>query len=302
MAQIPRLNYQHLLYFWTVVRAGSIARACEDLHLSAPAVSAQLKTLEGRLGQKLLVKSGRTLTATDAGRLVYSYAEEIFGLGRDLLSALEQRPTHRPLRFTVGIDDVVPKEIVQRLLEPALKLGRQVRLTCKEGTLDRLVAALATHESDLVLSDAPLSSAFNFRVYNHHLGASEVCWMAKKAMADRLRRGFPQSLDGVPALLPTADTAIRRALDQWIDRYEIHPVVVAEFEDYALLRAFARAGHGVAPVPVVLEEQFQGQYDLHRIGLANTVQSEFYAISVERKVKHPAVAAIVEQARELFAA
>ena len=301
MAQLPRLNYQHLLYFWTVVRAGSIARACEDLHLSAPAVSAQLKTLEARLGQKLLFKSGRTLAATEAGRLVYSYADEIFSIGRDLLSALEQRPTHRPLRFTVGIDDVVPKEIVERLLEPALELGRPVRLTCKEGTLDRLVAALAIHESDLVLSDAPMSSAFNFRVYNHYLGASEVCWMAKTAMANRLRRAFPKSLDGVPTLLPTADTAIRRALDQWVDRHQITPIVVAEFEDYALLRAFARAGHGVAPVPVVLEEQFHRQYDLLRVGVANGVRSEFYGISVERKVKHPAVAAIVERARELFA-
>jgi len=125
--------------------------------------------------------------------------------------------------------------------------------------------------------------------------------MAKTAMASRLRRGFPKSMDGVPALLPTPDTAIRRALDQWADRNEIHPVVVAEFEDYALLRAFARAGHGVAPVPVVLEEQFRSQYDLLRVGLADTVQSEFYAISVERKVKHPAVAAIVEHARQLFA-
>lgn len=302
MAQLHRLNYQHLLYFWAVVRAGSIARACEDLHLSAPAISAQLKTLEARLGQKLLVKSGRTLVATEAGQLVYSYADEIFGLGRDLLSALEQRPTHRPLRFTVGVDDVVPKEIVERLLEPALKLGRPVRLTCKEGTLDRLVADLAIHESDLVLSDAAMSSAFNFRVYNHYLGASEVCWMAKTAMANRLRRGFPKSLDGVSVLLPTADTAIRRALDQWADRHGIHPVVVAEFEDYALLRAFARAGHGVAPVPVVLEEQFHRQYDLLRVGLAHTVQTEFYAISVERKVKHPAVAAIVEHARQIFAA
>lgn len=301
MARISRLNYQHLLYFWTVVRAGSIARACEDLHLSAPAISAQLKTLEARLGQKLLVKSGRTLTATEAGRLVYGYADEIFGLGRDLLSALEQRPTHRPLRFTVGIDDVVPKEIVERLLEPALELGRPVRLTCREGTLDRLVADLAIHHSDLVLSDAPMSSAFNFRVYNHYLGASEVCWMAKAGMASRLRRGFPKSLDGAPALLPTPDTAIRRALDQWADRNEIHPVVVAELEDYALLRAFAREGHGVAPVPVVLEEQFRKQYDLLRVGLAHAVQSEFYAISVERKVKHPAVAAIVEHARQVFA-
>ena len=297
----PRLNYQHLLYFWTVVRTGSIARACEDLHLSAPAVSAQLKTLEARLGEKLLVKAGRTLAPTEAGRLVYGYADEIFTAGQDLLSALEQRPMHRALRFTVGIDDVVPKEIVQRLLEPALRLGRPVRLTCKEGTLDRLVANLALHENDLVLSDAPFTPALNFRVYSHHLGTSAVCWMAKAAAAPKLRRGFPKSLDGAALLLPTSDTAIRQALDQWLDRHNLHPILVAEFEDYALLRAFARAGHGVAPVPVVMEEQFRRQYGLQRVGLADTVQSEFYAISFERKIKHPAVAAILQHARQVFA-
>lgn len=295
-----RLNYQHLLYFWTVVRAGSIARACEELHLSAPAISAQLKTLEGRLGEKLLVKSGRTLTATEVGRVVYGYANEIFGLGRDLLSALEQRPTHRPLRFTVGIDDVVPKEIAQRLLEPALQLGRPVRLTCKEGTLDRVVADLAIHENDLVVSDAPMSPAFNFRIFNHYLGACPVCWMAKADVAHKLRRGFPKSLDGVATLLPTADTAIRRTLDQWAESRQIRLNVIAEFEDYALLRAFARAGYGIAPVPTVLEEQFRRQYGLLRIGVAEAVRSEFYAISVERKIKHPAVAAIVEHARQIF--
>jgi LysR family transcriptional activator of nhaA len=300
MHTMTRLNYQHLLYFHTVVRTGSIARACEDLHLSAPAISAQLKTLESRLGEKLLVKSGRTLMPTEVGRLVYGYASEIFGLGQDLLSALEQRPTHRPLRFTVGIDDVVPKEVVQRLLEPALQLGRPVRLICKEGTLDRLVAELALHESDLVISDAPFTPALNFRVYSHHLGGAAVCWMARAKTAEKLRRGFPKSLDAAPVLLPTLDTAIRHALDQWMDQHALRPIVAAEFEDYALLRAFARAGHGVAPVPVVLEEQFRQHYGLLRVGLAEGVKTEFYAISVERKVKHPAVAAIIERARQLF--
>src|SRR6185312_150195 len=262
--------------------------------------SAQLKTLEARLGQQLLVKSGRTLVPSDAGRLVYGYAGEIFGLGRDLLSALEQRPTHRPLRLTVGIDDVVPKEVVQRLLEPALQLGRPVRLMCNEGTLDRLVAALALHENDLVLSDAPFNPALNLRVYSHRLGSCAVCWMAKASDVPKLRRGFPKSLEGLPVLLPTLDTAIRRAVDQWAQRHAIHPTILGEFEDYALLRAFARAGHGAAPVPVILEEQFRRQYGLQRLGLAEGAQSEFYAISFERKVKHPAVVAIIEQARQLL--
>jgi LysR family transcriptional activator of nhaA len=296
-----KLNYQHLLYFWSVVRTGSLTAASKELALSAQAISPQLKLLEERLGESLLKKSGRTLVPTEMGRVVYGYAEQIFELGRELLEALEQRPSRRPLHLRVGIDDVVPKEIAQRLLEPALQLGQSVRLTCKEGTLDRLVAELAIHESDLVLSDAPITPALNLRVYSHHLGTSAVCWMAKAAVAQKLRRAFPKSLDDVGVLLPTADTAIRRALDQWADRHEIHPILVGEFEDYALLRAFARAGHGLAPVPVVMEKQFRRRYGLLRVGLADGVQSDFYAISIERRIKHPAVAAVVEQGRRLFA-
>lgn len=301
MAVIRRLNYQHLLYFWSVVRTGSLTRACEELALSAPTISAQLRTLEARLGEKLLTRSGRTLVPTEIGRLVYGYADEIFGLGRDLIEALEHRPTGRPLRFVVGIDDVVPKEIAQRLLEPVLSMKQPIRMTCREGTLERLAADLAIHEIDVVLSDAPITSSLNVRAYSHHLGTSEECWMATPTLARTLRRGFPKSLDGVPVLLPTDDTAIRRALDQWLDQHDVRPIVIGEFEDYALLREFARAGHGFAPVPVVMEQQFRRQYNLRRVGAAQPVKAEFYAISVERKIKHPAIAAIVSNARQTFA-
>jgi LysR family transcriptional regulator, transcriptional activator of nhaA len=301
MGAMRRLNYQHLLYFWSVVRNGSLARACQELSLSAPTISAQLRTLEARLGEKLLEKSGRKLVPTEIGRLVYGYADEIFGLGRDLMDALEHRPTRRPLRLVVGIDDVVPKEIAHRLLEPALALKQPVRLVCREGTLERLVGDLAIHEIDLVLSDAPITPSLSVRAYSHHLGTSDEWWMATPALAKTLRKGFPKSLDGVPVLLPTGDTAIRRALDQWLDRHDVRPVIVGEFEDYALLREFARAGHGFTPVPSVLREQFRRQYRLSPIGPASTVKAEFYAISVERRIRHPAIAAIVEHARETFA-
>jgi LysR family transcriptional activator of nhaA len=205
------------------------------------------------------------------------------------------------LRFVVGVDDVVPKEVVQRLLDPALHLAQSVRLTCKEGTLDRLVADLAVHESDLVLSDAPFTPALNFRVYSHPLGTCEVTWMAASDAARKLRAGFPKSLNGAPMLLPTLDTAIRRALDQWLDRHDLRPTLFAEFEDYGLLLEFARAGRGFAPVPVILEQQFRRQYGLARVGPADSVRAEFYALSVERKLKHPAIAAVVEHGRRMFA-
>lgn len=300
MAIPRRLNYQHLLYFWSVVRTGSITRAAAELALSPPTVSAQLRTLEDRLGEKLLRKSGRKLIPTEVGRVVFTYADQIFDVGRELLDALEQRPSQRPLRFTVGIDDVLPKEIAQRLLEPAMKLGQPVRITCREGTLERLVASLAMHELDVVLSDAPASPTLNVRAYNHLLGASEVCWMATPAIAASLRRNFPRSLDGVPMLLPTDDTAIRRMLDQWLEQHEIRPVLAGEFEDYGLLREFARAGHGFAPVPVVQESQFRREYGFQRVGGPLPVTAQFFAISLERRIRHPAVAAVVAGARELF--
>jgi LysR family transcriptional activator of nhaA len=300
MAVIRRLNYQHLLYFWSVVRTGSLTRACEELALSAPTISAQLRTLEARLGEKLLAKSGRTLVPTEVGRLVYNYADQIFGLGQDLLEALEHRPTARPLRLVVGIDDVVPKEIAYRILKPTLAMKRPVRLLCREGTLERLVADLAVHDVDVVLSDAPITPSLNVRAYSHSLGTCEVPWMATPTLARTLRRGFPKSLDGVPVLLPTDDTAIRRALDQWLDKHDVHPVMIGEFEDYAMLREFARAGHGFAPVPSLLEEQFRREYGFARVGLATGIKAEFYAISVERKIKNPAVAVMTEHAREAF--
>jgi LysR family transcriptional activator of nhaA len=297
-----KLNYQHLLYFWSVVRTGSVTRAAGELSLSPPTVSAQLHTLEERLGEKLLVKSGRKLIPTEVGRVVFNYADQIFAVGRELLDALEQRPSQRPLRFNVGIDDVLPKEIAQRLLEPAMRLGQPVRISCREGTFERLVTSLAMHELDVVLSDAPLSPSLNVRAYNHLLGTSGICWMATPAIAASLRRGFPRSLDGVPMLLPTDDTAIRRMLDQWLEQHELRPVLVGEFEDYGLLREFARAGHGFAPVPVVQESQFRREYGFQRVGVARPITAQFFAISLERRIKHPAVAAVVAGARQLFAA
>lgn len=300
MAMTRRLNYQHLLYFWSVVRTGSLTRACEELALSAPTISMQLRTLEERLGEKLLAKSGRALVPTEVGRLVFSYADEIFGLGQDLVEALDHRPSARPLRLVVGIDDVLPKEIAYRILKPTLALDRPVRLVCREGTLERLVASLALHEVHVVLSDAPLTPSLNVRAYSHSLGTSAVVWMATPTLAKTLRRAFPQSLDGVPVLLPTDDTAIRRALDQWFEKLGVRPVMIGEFEDYAMLREFARAGHGFAPVPSILEKQFQKEYGVARVGVAAGIKAEFYAISIERKIRNPAVAEMIEHGRDAF--
>jgi LysR family transcriptional activator of nhaA len=231
------------------------------------------------------------------GRLVLGYAEEIFGLGRELLEAVSQGSPRRPWRLVVGVDDVLPKEVARWLIEPALELPESVHLLCREAGLERLLADLAAHQLDVVLSDAPVTPTLSVRAYNHPLGECGVVFMGARPMACRYGTRFPHALDGAPVLLPTDDTAIRRQLDRWFESHHIRPVRVGEFEDYALLLAFGQSGLGVFPVPVILEQQFQRLYRVERLGRAEGVRARFFAISVERKLKHPAVLAISERAR-----
>lgn len=291
------LNYHHLFYFWKVMRAGGITRACEELRLAPPTISAQLRSLEEQLGEKLLRRSGRTLVPTEMGRLVFRYAENIFGMGQELMDAVKRRPTGKPLRLAIGVDDVLPKEIAHTLIQPGLRLPEAVRVVCREASLERLVADLAVHELDVVLSDSPVAPSLNIRAYNHPLGECDVSWVGSPALARAHRRGFPRSLDGAPILLPTSDTAIRRGLDQWLANQGIRPIVVGEFEDYSLLRVFGQKGAGVFPAPQILEKDLKRHHGVELIGRAKGVKGRFYAISVEKQVRHPAVAAICEAAR-----
>jgi len=292
------LNYHHLLYFWNVVRAGSIQKASEQLRISPPAISAQLKLLEDQLGEKLLTRSGRRLVLTETGRKVFSYAEDIFALGRELMDVLKNRPIGRPLRLDVGVVDVMPKVVVQTLLEPALHLGETVRLVCREAASDQLLGRLATHELDVVLSDSPVDPSLKIRAYSHLLGECGVIFVAGRKSAPRYRRGFSQSLNGAPMFLPTDNTAFRRNLDFWFESKGIRPAVMGEFEDYALLRAFGETGTAIFPLPSVVKTQLRKQKGLSVIGAINDVRIQFYAISAERKLQHPAVVAIRNSAQQ----
>ncbi|HZM15715.1 MAG TPA: transcriptional activator NhaR [Candidatus Krumholzibacteria bacterium] len=292
------LNYHHLFYFWKVVRAGSITRASRELHLAPSTISAQMRMLEEQLGEKLLARQGRTVAPTDVGRMVVRYAEEIFGIGRELMDAVKQRPTGRPLRLVIGVDDVLPKDVAYHLIKPALRLPEPVRILCREASLERLLADLAVHEIDLVLSDALVTPTVNVRAYNHFLGECGVMFVGTPNLAKLYRRSFPKSLDGAPILLPTDDTAIRRSLDQWLEAQNVRPVLIGEFEDLALMRVFGQAGVGIFPVPSVVEKHFEKQFHLERVGLAHEVRTRFYAISTEKKLKHPAVVAICDTARQ----
>lgn len=295
------LNYHHLLYFWVVAREGGLAPAGKVLRLSHPTLSAQVHALEDRLGEKLFTKIGRKLALTDMGRVVYRYADEIFTLGREMVDTVKDRATGRPLRLDVGVVDVVPKLVVRRLLQPALGVPGAVRLVCRESSYERLLADLATHTLDIVISDAPVPAGVNVRAFTHLLGETGVSFFGKKALAKRYRHGFPESLHGAPMLLPLENLAARRSLNEWFDRHAIAPRIVGEFEDSALLTVFGAEGLGLFAAPTAIENEIVAQYGVELLGRAGEVRERFYAISVERRLKNPAVLAISEAARhEVF--
>lgn len=292
------INYHHLFYFWTVAKEGSISAAGKQLGLSQPAISTQLKTLEESLGEKLLERAGRGLVLTDAGQIAFRYADDIFNTGREMLGALRGRASSRPPRLLVGIADVLPKLVAHRLLEPALRLSPPVTVVCREDKTERLLAELGAQGLDLVLSDAPATGALRARAYNHVLGESSVTFFATPTLAKSLRSGFPASLDGAPMLLPSENTLLRRALDHWFEQHGITPKIIAEFDDSALMKVFAQHGDGVCTAPEVIAREIRESFGLVPVGKADDVIERFYAISVERRIRNPAVVAISENARK----
>jgi LysR family transcriptional activator of nhaA len=296
------LNYHHLLYFWTVAKEGGISRASKKLHLAQPTLSSQIQKLEKSMGVNLFDRVGRSMVLTDTGQLVYRYADEIFTLGRELTDALQGMPTQDTLRLTVGVPDVLPKLVVYRLLRPAIEIDGKVQLVCYEGKLSELLADLALHRLDIVLADSPVTPATHIRAFNHLLGESGVSVFGSAELAKQHQRGFPQSLQGAPMLLPTQNTSLRRALEQWFDAKEIRPQVVHEIEDSAVLKVFGQHGQGLFAGPSAIEDEICRQYGVRVVGRIDELKERFYAISVERRLKHPAVVAISNAARQqLFA-
>jgi LysR family transcriptional activator of nhaA len=295
---IKQLNYNHLEYFWHVARAGGVARAAEELLVSQPTISLQLKQLEREVGRKLFERAGRGLVLTDAGRVAYAYANEIFQAGQEMMNAIELQPRDRPLRLAVGVLDVIPKSVVYRLLEPALKLPQPIRIVCREDKSDRLLADLAARRFDVVLSDGPIGTAMQVRGFNHLLAETGITFFASPSLGAKLARGFPRSLDGAPMLLPTDGTEMRRALNLWFESKRVHPSVAGEFDDSATMTSFGRAGLGVFPVPRVVEQQVRQGRGLRVVGRTDSVRERYYAITVDAKLEHPGVVAIREAARK----
>ncbi len=295
---MERINYQHLYYFWTVAKYGSISKACEMLHLAQPTISGQLAVLEQNIGTQLLRKDGRKLALTDTGRTVFNYAEEIFTLGRELTQTLKGRTSERGLRLHVGVTDALPKLIAYRLIAPLLQPPEPVQVICYEDKTERLLSEINLHTIDLVLADTPATPASGARVFNHLLGESAVGIFAAPSLAARYRQDFPRSLNGAPFLLPTTNTALRRSLNQWFDNNELSPTIQAEVEDSALLKTFGAAGVGLFFSPVVVANEINRQYGTEMLGKAEGVFERFYAITAQRKLKHPSIAAILANAKE----
>ncbi len=291
------LNYNHLHYFWTVVQEGSVAAASRKLMVGRPSISMQLKSLEASLGEQLFERHGRRLELTEAGKTVYGYADVIFETGRELLDAVHTRGGGNVKTLRVGIADVMAKLVTFQLLAPAMRGEDAVRLVCREDHPRQLFAALAVHELDLVLSDIPPSPGLDVKAYNHVLGESTASLFAAPSLAAKLRRGFPRSLDRAPFLMPSRDTAIRASLDLWLDQNEIRPEIVGEFDDSALLKVFGQAGFGVFPAPTAVEEEVRSRYGVRVLGELEKTRETFYAISPERRVKHPTVTRIIEHAK-----
>ena len=296
------INYKHLHYFWTVAHEGSIARASERLHITPQTISGQLSLLEASLGNDLFRRSGRQLELTETGRLVLRYADDIFGLGTELRDVLRGAPAEGPIDFIVSATSMLPKTIVYKIIEPALQLSEDIALTCREGAFEAILAELAIHKVDIVLSDVPLTTAFRVKAYNHLLGDCGLSFFASPRLARRLKGAFPQCLNGVPMLLPTEQNGIRRLFDQWITNQEVYPSLKAQFDDSALVKSFGSAGEGVFFMPQIIETEVCENFGVKVIGSTEDIKQAFYAISAERRVRHPAVAAICDYARdEIFA-
>jgi len=294
------LNYHHLYYFWTVMQEGSITAACNRLRLSPSTVSTQISKLEETLGGKLFRKAGRNLEPTDMGRLVFRYANGIFYLGREMMETVRGHVTMRPLSLRAGIVNVLPKLIICKLLEPAMNLPEKVHLICHEDKEERLLAGLAIHEIDLILSDSPARKGLNIKVYNHLLGECGITFFGGDKLSRKFQKGFPKSLDRAPMLFPLDTTTIRKGLERWFESLNLQPMIVAEFEDSALMKEFGQNNHGIFAVPSVIEKDVQRKYQVEIVGRTDAVRERFYAISYQRIIKHPAITAITQTARRDF--
>lgn len=294
------INYKHLHYFWAVAQEGSITKASERLYLTPQTISGQLSLLDEHLGVNLFKKVGRNLELTESGRLVLSYADEIFSLGGELEDVIHQLPSRRAQTFRVGVVDVVPKYIAHALLESALQMPEPVRMICREEDFKSLLAKLAVHKLDLIISDQPIPPTVSMRAYNHKLGECSISFFASEKLQKQLKGDFPACLNSAPLLLPSSLHQLRASIDKWLDKHRIHPNIVAEFDDSALMKAFGQQSAGIFVAPEAIKYEIERQYKSKEIGCVDEIKETFYAVSVERKISHPVVTTLLDSARNVL--
>lgn len=297
MTPIHQLNYQHLLYFWIVAKEGSVTRASERLLLAPSTISTQIRTLEESLQVQLFDRTNRRMTMTEMGERVYEYAEELFTLGQEMLDMVHGHLTDRPLKLTIGIADVIPKLVALKLIEPALNLEHPTQLICREARAEDLLSELAGHRLDVLIQDAPVGSDAPVRAFNHLLGECNVVLFGTQELVERYAEPLPTSLDHAPFLLPTPNTTLRKLIDAWFEHQKIRPHIVAEFEDSALMKTFGQRGAGFFPGPEIIRDEIIDQYDVQPVLVMQDVRERFYAVSLERRLKHPGVQALANTAR-----
>jgi len=292
------INFKHLHYFWVVAKQGGVMRASENLHITPQTISGQIRLLEDQLGHALFEKVGRNLELTNTGRRVLGYADDIFSLGYELEENVKNASKDRAQLLRVGVADVVPKSIAYRLLEPALHLKEPVRFMCKENSLESLLGDLALHKLDIVIADGPIPHRLGVKGYNHALGECGITFLAAPELAKTIGPDFPSNLTGKPFLMPSDLSLVQSQLLQWLDRYNIFPNIVGEFDDSALMKAFGQAGTGVFVVPSAIAKEVSSQYNVQVIGKTNEIKEQFYSITTERRLSNPALIAINETARD----
>ena len=288
------LNYHHLFFFWVVMNTGSIRAASSRLNLAQSTISSQLSALEKTLGGKLFNRVGRSLEPTDMGHMVFGYADKIFTIGQEMVNSVHSLPAKTPLQLRVGVVDLVPKLLTRKFLLPAIKLSDTVHLVCHQGKEDQLFSELALHNLDMVITDRPVRAGLSVKAYSHLIHECGVSFLGTPDLAEPLVEKFPYSLDKTPILLPTVNSVLRGRMDRWFDQLGIMPHIIGEFDDCALLKTFGQQGDGVFAVPRIIEEEVCEKYQVQVLGRTQDVIERFYAISVERVVKHPAVAAITK--------
>ncbi len=294
------INYKHLRYFWMVAREGSIAKASKLLFLTPQTISGQLTVLEEKLGVSLFEKSGRSLKLTDAGLIVQSYANDIFSLGNELEEVLHNKPQKRLVHLKAGIANSIPKSIAYHLLEPVLHLKDPIKIICREDNLSTLLGELAEHKLDIVISDRPIPESPSINGFNHHLGECGITFFCTDELREQLHGEFPACLNNMPLLLTGDASSTKNKVIQWLKKQNIFPHVVAEFDDGALMKAFGQRGAGIFIAPSITAKEVEIAFNVRAIGETTKVMESFYAISMDRKVKHIGVVTILDSAREQF--